>query len=201
MEGALAAAALLAGPPPARCVAADPAAAQIDAFDAALLETMKAGKALGPEGRYRKLEPAVRRAFDLGTMTRFTVGLSWAQIPPATQQALAAAFERLTVASYAHNFDGWSGETFVADPNVITRGPDKLVRTQIISPHDAPVAISYRLRQSGGAWKIIDVLYNGSISQLTTRRADFAATLAQEGPAGLAAHLNALADHELKGGD
>ena len=41
-------------------------------------------------------------------------------------------------------------------------------------PGKAGVPISYRLRQSGGGWKIIDVFYRNSISQIATRRADFA---------------------------
>ena len=184
--------------PGAQAAPADPAAAQVDGFDAALLSAMKAGKAAGVQARYRTLAPAVARAFDIPTMIRFAVGLGWSAIPAGQQQALTEAFQRLTVASYAHNFDGYSGERFVVDPNVLTRGPDKVVTTRIGAPGSTPVVISYRMRQSGGAWKIIDVFYNGSISQLTTRRADFSATLAQGGATALIAHLNTLADKELK---
>lgn len=190
--------AIAASGAPAMAAAADPAAAQVDAFDAALLSAMKAGKAAGVQGRYRSLEPAVTRAFDIPTMIRFAVGPTWSGIPPAQQQSLTEAFQRLTVASYAHNFDSFSGERFTVDPNVVTRGPDKVVQTKILPVGAAPVAISYRMRQSGGAWKIIDVFYNGSISQLTTRRADFSATLAKGGAPALIAHLNQLADKELK---
>jgi phospholipid transport system substrate-binding protein len=191
---------LLAGAaaPAAQAVSADPAAAQIDAFDASLLDVMKQAKALGLQGRYHRFEPVVARAYDVATMIRFAVGPSWATIPAAQQQALTEAFDRLTVASYAHNFDGYSGESFQTDPNVRTVGPDKVVTTHLVSPHGAPVSIAYRMRQSGGAWKIIDVFYNGSISQLTTRRADFASALAQGGPAALIAHLNALVDKQMK---
>jgi phospholipid transport system substrate-binding protein len=184
--------------PPARAAAADPAAAQVDAFDAALLSAMKAGKSVGAQGRYRALEPAVTRAFDIPTMIRFAVGPAWSAIPAAQQQTLTEAFQRLTVASYAHNFDGYAGERFEVDPNVLTRGPDKVVQSKIIPPGAAPVVISYRMRQSGGAWKIIDVFYNGSISQLTTRRSDFSATLAHGGAPALITHLNQLADKQLK---
>jgi phospholipid transport system substrate-binding protein len=194
MAGLVAAAAA----PAARAAAADPAAAQVDAFDAALLNAMKAGKSVGIQGRYRALEPAVARAFDVPTMIRFAVGPSWSTIPAGQQQSLTEAFQRLTVASYAHNFDGYSGERIEVDPNVLTRGPDKVVQSKIISPGAAPVVISYRMRQNGGAWKIIDVFYNGSISQLTTRRSDFSATLAHGGAPALITHLNALADKQLK---
>jgi phospholipid transport system substrate-binding protein len=191
---ALAIAPLAAGP--AR--AADPAASQIAAFDTALLDTMKQGAALGPKGRYRKLTPVIERAFDLGAMTRFAVGPAWSSFSPAQQQAVTDAFERLTVASYAHNFASYGGERFDIDPTVQSRGPDKIVQTHLIRPHDTPVALIYRMRQSaGGDWKVIDIYY-GAISQLTTRRSDFAAPVAKGGASGLIAHLNTLIDNLMK---
>ena len=192
LTGALAAAA------PAAPAATDPAATQIEAFDAQLIDVMKQAKSLGIQGRYRKLEPVVARTFDTGIMVRFAVGPTWSTIPEAQQTALHEAFNRLTVASFAHNFDGYSGQSFQVNPNVVTRGPDKVVQTTLVSPHDSPVSIAYRMRQSGGSWKIIDVFYNGAISQLTTRRADFQSTLQQGGPAALVTHLNALVDKQLK---
>ena len=191
-----AAVAIALAAPPARA-ATDPAAAQVEAFDNALIGAMKAGKGAGFNGRYHQLEPAVARAFDVPRMIAFAVGPSWSKLPPAQQQQLTSAFNRLTVASYARNFDAYSGQRFQIT-NVQTRGPDKLVTTQLVSPGQAPVTIAYRMQQSGGAWKIIDVFYNGSISQLTTRRADFAATLAKGGAPALIAHLNQLVDKEMK---
>jgi phospholipid transport system substrate-binding protein len=178
----------------ARAQPSDPAAAQVEAFDASLIETMKAGKALGYQGRVRKLDPVVRRAFDIPTMIRFAVGPSWPSLSAADQQSLTNAFARLTTAGWARNFDDYEGERFEVDPKVVTRGPDKVVTTRLIPPHDPPTTIMYRMRQSGGAWKIIDVYYNGAISELTTRRADFASTLTKGGAPALVAHLNALAD-------
>jgi phospholipid transport system substrate-binding protein len=195
---ATAAALLALGLPAARAAASDPAAAQIEAFDTSLIDTMKDAKSLGMEGRYHRLEPIVSRSFDTPTMIRFAVGPAWSSMAPAQQEALTQAFARLTVASFAHNFSGYSGQHFEVNPNVVTRGPDKVVQTQLISPHDEPVTIAYRMRQSGGAWRIIDVYYNGAISQLTTRRADFQGPLQKGGAAALVAHLNALVDKEMK---
>ena len=70
-------------------------------------------------------------------------------------------------------------------------------QVRLISPHADAVNLMYRMRESSGSWKIIDVYY-GSISQLTTRRSDFAAPIASSGAAGLIAHLNALSDDLLR---
>lgn len=191
--------ALLASPlagPPAHA-ATDPGVTQVETFDAALLDVMKNGKALGPKGRYRRLEPVVEREFDLAAMTRFAVGPAWANFSPAQQQAAIEAFTRLSIASYAHNFDDYSGQSFQVDPTTLNRGPDKLVQSRMLRQHDAPVQLNYRMRESGGTWKIIDIYFD-NISQLTTRRSDFAKPVADGGAAGLIAHLNTLVDNLMK---
>ena len=190
--------ALLASPVRAPAQPADPAAAEISRLDEGLLSTMKEAKRLGPQGRYKKLEPIITRAFDLATMTRFAVGASWSSLSSADQKALVDAFSRMTIATYAHNFDDYGGEKFNIDPKVETRGPDKLVRTQLTSG-EAPTQLSYRMRQVGGQWKIIDVYYNGAVSSLMGQRSEYATTLRGGGAAALVKKLNNRAE-ELLGG-
>lgn len=185
-------AALVSVAAPAVAQAADPAVAPVQALDDGLIAIMKAGKAAGVKGRAARIAPVIDRSFDLPLMTRLAVGTAWNGIAPADQKGLVTAFRRLTIAQYASNFDGYSGQSFTIDPDVQARGGDRLVRTTLASPGKAPVAIAYRLRQDAGAWKIIDVFYKNSISQLATRRSDFASVLASGGAKALIAHLDAL---------
>lgn len=194
---------LLAAAPavaPAVAHAADPAADRIQAFDAALLETMKQGKALGPQGRYRKLEPAVEAAFDLPTMTGAAVGpAEWSKISPSDQAKLIAAFKRVNVGNWARNFDEWDGERFQVG-KVDTRGVDKLVRNQLIPRSGPPVDLNYRMREAGaGGWRIVDVYYNGAISSIATQRSDYASALKAGGAAALLKKLDAQGDALMKG--
>jgi phospholipid transport system substrate-binding protein len=189
---------IAAAPAVSMAQAPDPALAPIDAFDSALIEVMKQGKSLSAEGRYQKLIPAVEQTFDLPTMTRFAVGSGWASASASDQAALIKAFTRLTAANFAHNFSGYGGEQFKTNPVVQTRGLDKLVRTQIIDKSGKATDLNYRMRQSGGRWKVIDV-YFGAISQLTAQRSDFASTVSSGGASALVAKMNAKADGLLKG--
>ena len=189
-------AALAAPPAVVLAQAGDPALATIDGLNGALLESMKAGKA-SVEARYTRLLPAVERAFDTSTMTKFAVGDAWAGYTPAEQAALVRAFGRLTAANLAHNFAGYDGEQFKVNPAVQTRGPDKLVRSQIVPKSGDPTELNYRMRQAGGTWKVIDV-YFGSISQLTAQRSDFGASAVPGGAADLVRKINAKADDLLK---
>lgn len=196
MRHALSLALLVAAAPVAvYAQASDPAAQTIDRFDAALLEAMKGGKALGIQGRYRKLEPAVAAAFDIPTMSRVVVGPAWSTLSPADQGAITKAFGRVITANFAKNFDDYNGETFVIG-KVDTRLPDKLVRTQMKGKTGDPLSLNWRMRQSGGTWKVVDTLF-GAVSQITAYRSDYAAAVAQGGKA-VAAKMNEQADRLLK---
>jgi phospholipid transport system substrate-binding protein len=178
---------------PAMAQASDPAAATVGALDNGLLAIMHAGAAAGQAGRAREIAPVIDRAFDLPLMARLSVGPAWNGFTPHDQQALIAAFRTMSVAQYAKNFDGWSGERFTIQPQVETRGTDRLVRTTLTSPGGTSEVLDYRLRQDGGTWRIIDVYYRNAISQLATRRSDFAAVVAKGGAPALIAHLDRLA--------
>jgi phospholipid transport system substrate-binding protein len=175
----------------------DPLAIQVQSLHTSLLESMRAGSRLANTDRYRKLEPVIEQIFDLPLMTRLSVGPAWTNFSAEQQQAAIAAFTRLTIASYVHNFREFGGERFETDNNILSRGADKIVQAKFISPHDAPASLLYRMRESGGLWKIIDVYYDG-ISELTMHRSDFTAAIAAGGASVLIAHLNKLSDDLMK---
>jgi len=175
----------------------DPAVRQVQILDASLLKSMHAGSNETVLERYRKLEPVISDVFDLGLMTRLSVGAAWTSFSADEQRAVIAAFSRLTIAGYAHNFQQYGGEIFQVDDNVVTRGADKIIQAHINSSHDASANLIYRARRLGDTWKIIDVNYDG-ISELTMRRSDFSAAIAGGGATALIAHLNRLSDEFLK---
>jgi phospholipid transport system substrate-binding protein len=179
--------------------ATDPAARQIAAFDDALLETMKQAKQLGASGRYDKLKPVIEETFDLPAMTSAAVGAEFASFSASDRRALVEAFTRMTVTSYAHNFDGYGGERFTIDANVLVRGDHKLVRTRLVVPKDKPHAFNYVMHQVNGSWKVIDILLEGYVSQAATKRSDFSATVASGGAQALIKKLNGISDGLLAG--
>jgi phospholipid transport system substrate-binding protein len=171
----------------------DPNLQVIERFHAALLDTLKQGKALGIQGRYKKLEPEVDAAFDLKAMTQFTVGPKWAGMSEADRASVVAAFRRMTIASYASNFKEFKDQQFTLDQKVEVRGVDRIVKSQIIPKGEKPVNLRYRLREAGGAARIIDVIYE-SVSQIATRRSDFAATVNDGGAPALVKKLDEISD-------
>jgi len=191
-------AALLAAgviPASAQAQTGDPAATPVSVLDAGLIATMRTPG--GQAARARTIAPVIDRTLDIALMTRLSVGPAWTKMPAHDQAALVAAFRAMTIAQYAHNFDGYSGQRFAMNPQAEAHGTDRLVRTTLLSPGAESEQLNYRLREEGGPgsgrWKIIDIFYRSSISQLATRRSDFAEVLAKGGAPALIAHLNKLA--------
>ncbi len=178
---------------PAAAQAPDAARVPVQTLSNGLIAIMKGGTKLGFAGRAAQIAPIVDRSFDLPLMARLSVGPAWTKASQADQASVIAAFRKLTINEYANNFDSWSGQAFVIDPKVEARGGDRLVKTTLTQPKGESVNLSYRLRQSGSDWRVIDVFYKNSISQLTTRRADFDAIVGKGGVKALVGHINALA--------
>jgi phospholipid transport system substrate-binding protein len=192
-------AALFAFSAQAMAAASDPAAHKIENFYATLVDTMKRGSQLGAKGRYQALAPAVDATFDMPTMIKFVVGPTWSTMSEDDHKQLTEAFRRMTIADYANNFDSYDGERFDVEPNVQTKGDDRFVETNLIPKKDKPIPFIYRMRNVNGDWKAIDIYLNGYVDQLTTKRSDFASTLASGGAPALVRKLNGLADTALAG--
>jgi phospholipid transport system substrate-binding protein len=166
--------------------AADPAAAHIERFYDALLAVMKEAKKLSFDERYKHLAPSIAQTFDLGLMTRLAVGPAWTQLGADQQQRLTAAFSRYTISVYANRFDDYGGERFTVSPASIPNPNGVIVNSQLIKTNGESVSLNYLLRQEGGgSWKVIDVYLSGTVSELATRRSEFAAVLQRSGADGL----------------
>ena len=184
---------------PAFADSSDPAASRITSFYGSLLDTMKQAKQLGVKGRYDKLSPVLAKTYDLPSMSKLAVGPSWSALTPQQQAAIINAFTRMTIATYASRFDGFSGEQFqILETSDRTNG-DKIVKTQIVKSDGGTVPLSYLMRKSGADWKIVDIYLDGTISELANRRAEFGAILKSGGPDALVVSLNKQGDKLLTG--
>jgi len=175
------AALLLLAPTALLAQAMSPAARHIQTYYQQLMPTLKAAGSLSVRERDRRFYPAITSAFDIPTMTRLATGPAWSGFSGAQQAAVRDAFAHFLVADYAHAVSDYSGESFVVDPQTSaeSRGGGELVKTQLIQPGGRTVQINYLVR--GG--RVVDVYLNGTVSDLATRRDEFASILAGGGGA------------------
>jgi phospholipid transport system substrate-binding protein len=161
----------------------------VQSFYSTLLSTMQSGRSLGGRGRYARLEPVVRQVFDIPFMTRLAVGPEWASLNETQRQQVTQAFESYVAAIYAERFDSYSGESLQVTGEQASPG-GTIITSQIVKSNGEPVNINYLVRQNGGTWQIADVYLDGTISELATRRSEFASILRTQGINGLIAMLN-----------
>ena len=159
----------------------------------ALLSTMKNGRILGQSGRFAQLEPVIRKTFDIASMARLSVGPPWASLTEAQRQQVTESFARYISAIYADRFDSYDGQKL----QVIGELPAVagiMVRSQIVKANGEPVNVDYMMRRNGDSWLISDIYLDGAISEVATRRSEFAAILKSQGIDGLITALNRKAD-------
>src|SRR5215831_419998 len=162
-------------------------------FYGVLLGNMKDGRILGESGRHARLAPVVDRTFDIPAMMRLAIGPSWASFTAAQQQQLIAAFGHYVAATYADQFDTYSGEQLQVTGER-PHGADFVVETKIVKPKGDVTRLDYLMRQDQGGPRISDVYLDGSISQLAVHRSEFHSILQREGIDGLVMALNRKVD-------
>jgi phospholipid transport system substrate-binding protein len=126
-------------------------------------------------------------------MTRLSVGTFWAGLSEAQRQQLTESFGRYISAIYADRFDSYAGQKLeVTGEQQSPAGV--MVKSQIVKANGEPVKVDYMMRRNGDGWLISDIYLDGAISEVATRRSEFAAILKKDGIDGLIAALNRKAD-------
>jgi len=164
------------------------AVTHIQSYYQQLMPTIQQAGRLSVRERDKRFTPAISSAFDLATMARLAVGPAWQSFSPAQQAAVRDAFAKFIIADYASQIKDYSGESFVVDPQSVPepRGGGEIVKTRLLQPGGRTVTINYLVR--GG--RVIDVYLNGTISDLATRRDEFASIIASGGADGLIKRLH-----------
>jgi len=163
----------------------------------ALTATMKQGEQLGFEGRRKKLDPVIRAAYNMQLMAKMSVGSNWNTASPSDQSAMIEAFSAFSVATYASRFASYDGEQFTVTGEKPV-GKDIMVETTLKPKDSEAVTLNYLMRKDEkGDYRIVDVMMNGTISELATRRAEFSSIARREG---MTALINSLRDKAGKMG-
>ncbi len=169
----------------------------VEKFEQELIDVMKTGEKLGFQGRYNKLKDPVSNSHDLPKIARIVVGKEWEKLTETQQQKLVDAFSELSIASYAHNFKDYSGESYSFDNEEQTTRGGVVVHTHLTIPDDKPVKFDYMLKEKGDSWRIINIIANG-VSDLALKRSEYTTILQREGFDALIAKINEKIDSYKK---
>mgnify|MGYP000099467519 CR=1 FL=1 len=165
----------------------------VQGFQAELLNVMQQGDKLNFEQRFEQLKPVVVKTHDLTKITRIVVSKEWKKLTIEQKKALIRKFSALSIASYAHYFKSFSGESFKVE-SVKQLSPGQIyVHTFLILPDDKDVSMDYLLKKKGDEWRIINIITNG-VSDLALKRSEYVAVLKKSGFDVLLAELSVKID-------
>lgn len=169
----------------------------VEEFQNQLIEVMKQGPSLGFQGRYDKLDAAVRKSHDLPKIARIVVGKQSEELTPEQQAKLEAVFSKLSVSAYAHNFKSYSGESFSFVSEEETGRGGVVIHTNLLIPGEKDVKFDYMMKKKDDGWQIINIIADG-VSDLALKRSDYTSVLSREGFDALIAKINEKIDSYSK---
>ncbi len=177
----------------------DSPAATIASLQQGLVEVARDKPAASIDERYRALQPLILATHDLPYIAEFALRRQWDSLGEADRQRFIAAFQRLSVTTYAARFGNVAADAFRP---IEAGAPDANGRVQVttaIKRDGQPdVAFEYLLQQDGENWKIINIVADG-VSDLALKRAEYQRLFASGGIEGLIAELEQQTDRLERG--
>ncbi len=121
-----------------------------------------------------RIEEVVYANVDFDTLTRLVMARNWRRLSPAQQVEFQNEFKRHLSVTYGNNIDSYRNEGVeVVGEREEARG-DRTVQTRVVRRDGGTndVLVDYRLRQTDGEWRIIDVIVEG-VSMVANFRSQF----------------------------
>ena len=165
----------------------------VERLHSTLLAVMKDGDKVGYQGRYDRLAPVIKSSFDMPFISRTVLGKYWEGLDKEQRSRFVDAFTQLSIATYAANFNRYSGEHFKSIPEKEVEGGRILVQSQLIKSDGGQVQLDYLLHRTANQWRIVNIIAEG-VSDLALKRADYSAFLKSKGFEALLTKLNEKAN-------
>ncbi len=174
---------------PMTLMSAHPAREVVEALHRTLIVVMEEGPKEGYEGRYNRLAPVIRESFDLPFIARTVVGRYWETLGNEQKTKFIETFSQLSIATYASNFDLYSGERFKVISEKNLDESHVMVYSRLVKSDGGEVQMDYILHRIQNRWRIINVIAEG-VSDLALKRADYSAFLQKKSFDALMTKLN-----------
>ena len=165
------------------------ASAVIESLHVSLLAMMKDADILGFEGRRKYMEPVVAQSFNMPIIAYLSTKYIWKKFNENQRKQLTNVLERLSVATFAARFKGYSGESFRVLSEEPAAQDSVFVNTELVKADGDVIVLKYLLHQSDIGWRIIDVYFLGIHSELSMRRSEYLTVFQRDGFEGLLSEL------------
>ena len=121
--------------------------------------------------RIDRLREALNPIFDYEEMAKRALGSHWRRRTPAEQEEFVKLFRDFLEKIYSDKVDLYGGEKVRFGREMIDKDFAQ-VESAVIKPNGEEIAVSYKLRQMNGQWKVYDVVVE-NISIVNNYRSQF----------------------------
>ena len=128
------------------------------------------------QSRYQQLQPTINQIFDSVAIARVSLGATWRKLSSAEQQAFVEIVMKTIAATYADRFVDFNGQKFAVLGEFESRPGRWVVKTVLTKSDGGTVDLDYYIKDG----RIFNVIADG-VSDLSLRRADYAAVIKQKG--------------------
>lgn len=133
------------------------------------------------EERNQRFRTLFVDSFDIPEISKFVVGRHWRTATDAQKSELIRLFEDVQVYTWARHFASYAGEGIQVLGVGSEGANDFAVDSQINRANgQPPIAVSWRVRQTGDVYKILDIKVEGA-SMAQTHRSDYASVMSSRG--------------------
>lgn len=144
----------------------------VERLHAGLVELATGSDATSLEQRIEQLRPLIASTHDLPYIAELTIRREWDSLSAEERARFVAAFERLSVATYASRFSDLQSDPF---RTLEARAPEDgraRVAAAIEPPDAEPIPLDYVLHERDARWQIVNIVADG-VSDLALKRAEY----------------------------
>jgi len=156
---------------------------QVKVFHAALMDSTRLEADFAV--RADALGATIDSVFDLERIARLSVGRHWRRLDDAGRAEYVGLVRSVVIGTWVSRFDADRGQQLVILETREVKPGRHIVRTQIVRPGGKKAVLDYYLRHG----RVFNIVADG-VSDLSLRRADYAATIKSSEFVGLLEHLH-----------
>lgn len=131
-----------------------------------------------PTGSLDRIMILIQSTYRVEKMLSLIIGNEWKNVSIKKRTQLVNIFTEYISKNYIRRFMKINKPMFTTNEIKDVGKNYKMVRTQLIAGNEK-VSVNYLLNEINGYWKIFDVLLAGSVSEIATKKSEFASFISK----------------------
>lgn len=116
---------------------------------------------------------------DLDFIGKYVLGRYWRVATPAQKKEFISLYRELNVQTWSKRFDEFKGKKFIFDGTSPANNSEQIfVETKVPMQEGAPASVKWRVKNTGGKLKIIDIIVE-NVSLAQTARNEYTSFIAK----------------------